>query len=290
MRTAVMTDTNSGLLEAEARKHGIFIVPMPVIVDGNVFFEGENIDSDTFFEALYSDKDISTSQPSPADVTDRWDAVFAMGYDEIVYIPMASGLSESCSTAKFLAEEYGGRVQVVDNNCISVTLWGAALTAKRLIKKGWSALKIKDYLEKTADDSLIYIAVDTLHFLKKGGRISPSAAAIGEILNIKPILALKRGKLGSLAKVRSIKKAMPMMIKSLKQHIEKHFQNDTDNCIIATAGAGLSKGEIHGYLSQLQAAFPNHDVKYYPLPLSICTHTGKGAIGTGIIYNRPDIA
>ncbi len=286
MRIAIMTDTNSGIMEQQAKEHGIFIVPMPVIIDGTVFFEGESIHPSVFFDALYSDKSVTTSQPAPGDVTDRWDAVLAQGYDAIVYLPMASALSDSCATAMALAADYGARVQVVDNARISITLWDAALTAKKLADKGMHAAEIKAYLERTADDAVIYIAVDTLYFLKRGGRISASTAAIGSVLNIKPILTIPGGKLESYAKVRGMKKTMPMMIKALKQDIATRFHNDAANCTIATAGAGLSESERNAYLSALRAAFPQHNVVYYPLPMSICTHTGRGAIGTAVIYHR----
>lgn len=276
-----MTDTNCGIMKNEAEQHGIYVIPMPVIIEEKTYYEGKDIDAPTFFEAQCSGKAVSTSQPSPADVMDAWDNVLNMGYDEIIYIPMSSGLSHSCETALTLSQEYEGKVFVADNHRISITQWASTLQAKQLADQGKTASQIKEYLEKTAYDASIYIAVDTLEYLKKGGRVTPAGAALGSILHIKPILSIQGDKLDAFAKVRGLKKALPLMVRSLKHDIETRYDGDESCLEVATAGAGLTESEIQSYVSVVQEAFPNQKVRYYPLPLSVCVHTGRGAIGTG---------
>ncbi len=280
MRTAVMTDTNSGMMERDAEHYGVYVVPMPIIIDEKTYYEGRDIDSGGFFEALYSDKTVSTSQPSPVDVMEAWERVLGMGYDEILYIPMSSGLSESCATAIALSEEYEGKVYVVDNHRISVTQWASALYAKSLVRAGKSAAEIKVILEKTAYDASIYITVDTLYFLKKGGRITPAVAAIGTALKIKPVLSIQGDKLDSFAMARSMKKGLSVMIDTIKKDIETRFGGE-ENAVVATAGSGLTPEEKESYLKDVREAFPSHQVEYYPLPLSVCVHLGRGAFGVG---------
>ena len=280
MRTAVMTDTNSGMMECDAEQYGVHMVPMPIIIDEKTYYEGRDIDSDGFFEALYSDKTVSTSQPSPVDVMEAWERVLKMGYDEILYIPMSSGLSESCATAVALSEEYEGKVYVVDNHRISVTQWASALYAKSLVKAGKTAAQIKEILEKAAYDASIYITVDTLYFLKKGGRITPAVAAIGTALKIKPVLSIQGDKLDSFAMARSMKKGISVMIDTIRKDIDNRFGGD-ENAVVATAGSGLTSEEKESYLEDVRKAFPGHQVEYYPLPLSTCVHLGRGAFGVG---------
>ncbi len=280
MRTAIMTDTNSGMMESDAEHYGVYVVPMPIIIDEKTYYEGRDIDSDGFFQALYSDKTVSTSQPSPVDVMEAWEWVLQMGYDEILYIPMSSGLSESCATAIALSEEYEGKVYVVDNHRISVTQWASALYAQSLKKVGKTAAQIKEILEKTAYDASIYITVDTLYFLKKGGRITPAVAAIGTALKIKPVLAIQGDKLDSFAMARSMKKGLTVMIETIKKDIENRFGGD-ENAVVATAGSGLTPEEKESYLQDVRKAFPGHQVEYYPLPLSTCVHLGRGTFGVG---------
>ena len=205
MKTAVITDSNSGITKEEARKLGLFLMPMPVIIDGEVYYEGENLTEAEFFEALKDGRDVTTSQPSPGEVLDLWDRVLAQGYDEIVYIPMSSGLSESCSTAKNLAEDYEGKVYVVDNHRVSVTQKSSAMDALAMVEKGIPAAEIQKKLNDSAYESSIYVAVDTLEFLKKGGRVTAAGAALGSMFNIKPILSIQGDKLDAFAKVRGMK-------------------------------------------------------------------------------------
>ena len=202
MKTAVMTDTNSGIMKAEADSMGIFLIPMPVIINDETHYEGIDLTETSFYESLTGGKNVSTSQPSPGDLMDLWDDIFEQGYDEIIHIPMSSGLSASCSSAISLSADYEGKVQVADNHRISVTQRESVMHAKKLAEAGKSAKEIKEILEAEAYNSSIYIAVDTLEFLKKGGRVTAAGAALGSVLNIKPILTIQGGKLDAFANPR----------------------------------------------------------------------------------------
>lgn len=187
---AIVTDSNSGISQAEGKELGIYVIPMPFLVDGKLYFEDVDMNKEQFYHFLENDADLSTSQPSPGDVMDLWDKLLKE-YDEIVHIPMSSGLSASCSTAMGLARDYDGKVQVVDNQRISVTMQQSVMDAKHLVAAGKSAAQIKEILEKEALESSIYLMVDTLKYLKKGGRITPAAALLGSALNLKPILQIQ---------------------------------------------------------------------------------------------------
>lgn len=221
MKTAVVTDSNSGITQEEAKKEGIFILPMPVIVDGVTRYEGQDLTQEMFYGSLTSGIDVTTSQPSPGDVMDLWDKVLAGGYEELVYIPMSSGLSNSCETAILLSDDYDGKVQVVDNHRISVTQREAVMEAVRLVAAGTSAKAVKEDLEARAYDSSIYITVDTLEYLKKGGRVTPAGAAIGAVLNIKPVLTIQGERLDAFAKVRGMRKGKDKMIEALKKDFQR---------------------------------------------------------------------
>lgn len=214
MRIAVATDTNSGILTDEAKQLGIGLVNMPFTIDGKLYYEGVNLTLSQFYEAQEAGCDITTSQPSPGDVIDLWERLLE-DHDAVIYIPMSSGLSNSCATAQMLAAEYDGRVQVADVRRISVTQRQAVLDARRLIERGLSLDEIRARLEENALCSSIYVTVDTLKYLKKGGRITPSAAAIGSVLNIKPVLQIQGGKLDAYAKVRGMKQAAAKMLEAL---------------------------------------------------------------------------
>ena len=203
---AIVTDSNSGISQAEGKELGIYVIPMPFLVDGKLYFEDVDMNKEQFYHFLENDADLSTSQPSPGDVMDLWDKLLKE-YDEIVHIPMSSGLSASCSTAMGLARDYDGKVQVVDNQRISVTMQQSVMDAKHLVAAGKSATQIKEILEKEALESSIYLMVDTLKYLKKGGRITPSAALLGSALNLKPILQIQGDKLDAYKKVRGVKAA-----------------------------------------------------------------------------------
>lgn len=284
MKTAIITDTNSGITRKEADDLGIFLIPMPIIIDEQIYYEGVNLSSETFYSDLTGGKDISTSQPSPGDVMDMWNKILSSGYDELVHIPMSSGLSNSCETAIGLSKEFKGNVVVADNHRISVTLRESVLEAKRLADSGLSAKEIKDYLEKTAYDASIYIAVDTLEFLKKGGRITPAAAALGAVLNIKPILSIQGEKLDAFAKVRGMKKCRAKMIEALQNDLNTRFKNvDKGQIRLCTAGTALSPEDAEEWRKCVSEAFGGADVYYNPLSFSIGTHTGPGAMGIGLV-------
>ena len=221
---AIVTDSNSGISQAEAKELGIYVIPMPFLVDGKLYFEDVDMNKEQFYHFLENDADLSTSQPSPGDVMDLWDKLLKE-YDEIVHIPMSSGLSASCSTAMGLARDYDGKVQVVDNQRISVTMQQSVMDAKHLVAAGKSAAQIKEILEKEALESSIYLMVDTLKYLKKGGRITPSAALLGSALNLKPILQIQGDKLDAYKKVRGVKAAKKNMLEAMKKDVEGRFSD-----------------------------------------------------------------
>lgn len=287
MKTAVMTDSNSGITKAEAEELGIFLMPMPVIIDGEICFEGTDLTQERFYDSLKEGKDVSTSQPSPGDVLEMWDGIFERGYEELVYIPMSSGLSNSCETAIGLSADYGGKVQVADNHRISVTLRESVLEARDLAREGASAKEIKEDLEARAYDASIYITVDTLEFLKKGGRITPAGAALGAVLNIKPVLSIQGERLDAFAKVRGMKKGKHKMIEALKDELATRFRDvDASKVLIGAAGSGLTKEEEEEWVSELKEEFPQMEVYYNALSFSIGCHVGPGALGSGIVVRR----
>lgn len=283
MRTAVMTDTNSGITAAEAKEKGIFLLPMPVLLEDDCLLEGIDISITQLFEAMAQEKSTSTSQPSPGDLCDMWTAILNEGYDEIVYIPMTSGLSSSCNSAKQLATEFENRVYVVDNHRISVSLMESALEAKRLADAGMSALQIRNYLEETALQASIYLTVESLKYLQKGGRLSSSAAAFGTLLNIKPILSIQGEKLDPFAKVRGMKNCEKKMIEALRNDLNTRFKDlPASRLRVATAGTLTDRAAAERWRSTVQAAFPEHDVYYAALPCSIACHIGPECMGIGV--------
>ena len=286
MKTAIMTDTNSGISAKEIAELGIYAISMPVIIDGEVYFEGQTITEEEFFDALRSGKDVSTSQPSPGEVLAMWDQILADGYDELVYIPMSSALSTSCATAKALADDYDGKVEVADNHRISLTQHDSVIRALSMAKGGKSAAEIKQQLEEEAYTASIYLTVNTLEYLKKGGRVTPAAAMIGTLLSIKPILSIQGEKLDAFTKVRGpMKKCYKTMIKALQKDMETRFADcDQSKLSVGVAGAGLSAEEIADATGILQEAFPQAKVYYDPLSASISCHTGPGAVGMGISF------
>ena len=279
MRTAIVTDSNSGITQAEAQKMNVFVLPMPVIIEGQAYYEGIDLLPDQFFRALTERQAVSTSQPSPGDVTALWDKVLAE-YEELVYIPMSSGLSGSHETAAGFAREFNGRVHVVDNHRISVTMRQSVLEALQMTKDGKTGAEIKAYLEKDGLESSIYIAVNTLEYLKKGGRVTAAGAAIGTVLNIKPVLQIQGGKLDAYKKVRGMKAAIKAIIDGLKEDETVRFKGQ--KLLIRAAYSGDdSVGEM--WQAELQKAFPDYKIEKDPLPLSIACHTGADALGVGIM-------
>ena len=287
MKIAIMTDTNSGITQDEAKKEGIFLLPMPIDIDDKCFLEGIDLQADQLYEALENDCRISTSQPSPGSIMDLWDSILAQGYDEIIHIPMTSGLSGSCQSATMLAEEYDSKVYVVDNHRISATQRISVLEAKKMADIGCSAQEIKDYLEETAFSSSIYLTVESLKYLQKGGRLSSSAAVLGTLLNIKPILSLQGHQIDAYAKVRGMKKCEKKMIDAIREDISSRFADiPQDRLQVDTAGTLRTPEEIEHWRTTVQEAFPDTYVNYSPLPCSIASHVGPGCIGIGVSLLR----
>ena len=288
-RTAIMADSNCGIMPEEESHYGIHILPMPIIIDGKTYFEGIDITMEEFYQKQTSGSVITTSQPSPGDVTDMWDLLLK-AHDEIVFIPMSSGLSNTCQTALLLAEDelYKGRVFVVDNHRISVTQALAVLDAKALADDGRTAREIKEILEKEAMDATIYIAVDTLEYLKKGGRITAAAAALGTILKLKPVLTIQGDKLDSYAKARGMKSAFRVMLEALKSDIASRLSHLREKGLlkIGIANTMMDPDKLEIFKAELKKNFPDMELVYFPLTMSIGTHVGPGGIGIGAVRSR----
>lgn len=275
-KIAIATDSNSGITQKLAGELGVFVLPMPFTIDGATFFEDINLSTEEFFEALDQDKDVMTSQPNPVDLTEFWDSILKE-YDSIVYIPMSSGLSGSCQTAMMLAEEYEGRVQVVDNQRISVTMRHSIEDAQQLIELGYDAAAIKQILEEDRFRSSIYIMLDTLYYLKKGGRITPAAAALGTILRLKPVLQIQGEKLDAYAKARTVTQAKTIMANAIQNDIEKRFSGDYRDMKISIAYTRNIDAAI-AFREELKAVFPEAEINIDHLSLSVSCHIGAGAL------------
>lgn len=275
-KIAIATDSNSGITQKLAGELGVFVLPMPFTIDGATFFEDINLSTEEFFEALDQNKDVMTSQPNPVDLTEFWDSILKE-YDSIVYIPMSSGLSGSCQTAMMLAEEYEGRVQVVDNQRISVTMRHSIEDAQQLIELGYDAAAIKQILEEDRFRSSIYIMLDTLYYLKKGGRITPAAAALGTILRLKPVLQIQGEKLDAYAKARTVTQAKTIMTNAIQNDIEKRFSGDYRDMKISIAYTRNIDAAI-AFREELKAVFPEAEINIDHLSLSVSCHIGAGAL------------
>lgn len=276
---AIVTDSNSGISQAEGKELGIYVIPMPFLVDGKLYFEDVDMNKEQFYHFLENDADLSTSQPSPGDVMDLWDKLLKE-YDEIVHIPMSSGLSASCSTAMGLARDYDGKVQVVDNQRISVTMQQSVMDAKHLVAAGKSAAQIKEILEKEALESSIYLMVDTLKYLKKSGRITPSAALLGSALNLKPILQIQGDKLDAYKKVRGVKAAKKNMLEAMKKDVEGRFSDYVTKGQLKLHVAYTTDEETaRQWKEEVQSVFPDIAIsRMDPLSFSVTCHTGPGVL------------
>ena len=277
-KVAIVSDTNCGITLEEAKKLGIYLITMPFFVDGEEYFEYKTMNHQMFFEKLRAGAEVSTSMPSPADLIDTWENLLDE-YDEVVHIPMSSGLSGSCHTAAGFAEEFDGKVQVVDNKRISVIMKQAVLEAKYMADQGMSGAEIKEYLEKDGLNSAVYVAVDTLEYLKKSGRVTPAAAAIGSVLNIKPVLQIQGGKLDAYKKVRGMKQATKAMFEGIRAEMETRFAGKE---IVIRAAYSGDDAVRDSWASAIKEEFPNMEIVMDKLPISICCHTGEGAMGIGI--------
>lgn len=277
-RIAVITDSNSGINFEDAKELGIKVLPMPFLIDGKTYFEEISLSQEEFFEKLENDVDISTSQPSPESVMKIWDETLEEA-DEVVYIPMSSGLSSSCHTALMLADDYDGKVQVVDNQRISVTQRQSVLDAMELAKRGLTAVQIKEKLEKVKFESSIYIMLDTLKYLKKGGRITPAAAAFGSALRLKPVLTIQGEKLDAYAIAKTKKQGVKKMLAAIEDDINKRFGGTDHMENIHMEIAHTKNPEAAEDLKQqIIGKFEVTEVDLYPLSLSIACHIGPGSI------------
>lgn len=279
----IATDSHSSISQAEAKRLGIMVLPMPFFIDGECFYEEVSITREEFFESLNGGKKVTTSQPSPEAVMDFWREGLKE-YEKIVYIPLSSGLSGSCSTAKMLAQEdeFEGRIFVVDNGRASTPMHRSVLDALEMVEEGLGAEQIQKALEDARAQMTIYLGVETLEFLKKGGRITPATAAIGTVLNIKPILKLDVGLLESFKKCRGMKKARKEMIDAMKFQLENEYKEWYEKgevyLLAASSADEVTKQE---WLSEIQEAFPGMEVMYDDLSFGISCHTGEGALGLG---------
>lgn len=278
MKIAIITDSNSGITQAQAKEMGVFVLPMPFMIDGKEYFEDINLTQKEFYERLKDGSDISTSQPSPEAVMDLWNKVLKE-YDQIVHIPMSSGLSSSMQTAKMLAEDYEGKVEVVNNQRISVTQRQSALDARKLAERGMDAGQIREKLEEVKFESSIYITVDTLKYLKKGGRITPAAAALGTLLRLKPVLQIQGEKLDAFAKARTMKQAKSIMITAISKDLEERFGDASGSNIHLEVAHTENQEAAVELKKELRELFPKTgEIVMAPLSLSISCHIGPGSL------------
>ena len=280
-RIAIVTDSNSGITQTEAKQLGISVLPMPFFIDDTLYFEDITLTQEAFYEKLLQDADISTSQPSLGDVTQLWDQLL-QEHESVLHIPMSSGLSSSCQSARMLADDYNGRVVVVDNQRISVTQRQSVRDAMALAEAGHSAEEIRTILEEQKLQASIYISLETLKYLKKGGRITPAAAAIGTVLNLKPVLQIQGEKLDAYAKVRGKKAARRTMIEAIQKDLKNRFAEPLAQ---GRMGFGIAYSgnleEALDWKAELEAAFPGVDFQMDPLSLSVACHIGYGALACG---------
>ena len=279
MKIAVVTDSNSGITQAQAKEMGVAVLPMPFMIDGETYYEDITLTQEQFYQRLKDNADIATSQPTPDSILKMWDKLLKE-YDQIIHIPMSSGLSGSCSTAMMLAgeDEYEGKVFVVDNRRISVTQYQSVKDAQMLAAMGMDGTQIKKRLEETAADSVIFITVDTLKYLKKGGRITPAAAALGTLLKIKPVLIILGEKLDSFAKARTMKQAKTMMMNAIQKELDGRLHDsECRNCHLAIAHTDNEEVALE-FKKEVEERFPNADVYMAPLSLSIACHIGPGSL------------
>lgn len=283
-KVRIITDSNSGITVEDARELGVTVLPMPFSINEEMYFEQESLTHEQFYEELAAGKDIMTTQPSPGQVMGIWDEALKE-YDEIVYIPMSSGLSGSYQTAAMLAEDYEGKVHVVNNQRISVTQRQSVLDALRLLEAGKSAKEIKDILEADKFNSSIYLMVDTLVYLKKGGRITPAAAALGTLLKLKPVLQIQGERLDAFAKARTVSQAKSIIINAVKSDIDKRFGGLSKENISLHMAYAHDLDRILEFKEEVLKEFPGYDINLYPLSLSVATHIGPGCIALAVTKN-----
>ena len=279
MKIAVVTDSNSGITQAQAKEMGITVLPMPFMIDGETYYEDITLTQEQFYQRLKDNSDISTSQPTPDSIMKLWDELLKE-YDQIVHIPMSAGLSGSCATAMMLAgeDEYEGNVFVVDNHRISVTQYQSVKDAMMLADMGMDGAQIKKRLEETVADSVIFVTVDTLKYLKKGGRITPAAAALGTLLRIKPVLIILGEKLDSFAKARTMKQAKTLMMNAIQKELDERLHDsECKDCHLAIAHSDNEEAALE-FKKEVEERFPDADIYLAPLSLSIACHLGPGSL------------
>ena len=283
-RIGIIADSHSSLTPELARELGVLLLPMPFTIDGKDYLEGVDLTREMFFDKLSSDATVATSQPSPADVTAIWDKALTE-YEQVLYMPLSSGLSSSCAVAQALAQDepYAGRVIVVDHGRISTPLHRFILDTIEMIERGLSAERIRDILEANRDRMCIYLAVDTLEYLKKGGRITSTAAAVGTLLSIKPVLQLATGKLEPFKKCHGFNKAKLAMLDAVRHDLNTRFADEyARGEVHLMAASSASPEETRAWVAEIEAAFPGFDVLCDDLSLGVCCHTGAGALGVGL--------
>lgn len=287
-RVAIVTDSNSGITQSQAKELGITVMPMPFFIDNETYYEDIDLTQEDFYQKLTEDASISTSMPLVGNVTDTWDDLL-QEYDEIVHIPMSSGLSGSCETAMMLAQDYDNRVFVVNNQRISVTQRQSVLDAMELAKRGYGAEQIKEILEREKMESSIYIMVDTLYYLKKGGRITPAAAALGTLLKLKPVLQIQGEKLDSFAKARTVKQAKNIMIEAMKNDFNQRFNDPEGKNMHLEMAYSYDLEAAEAFRKEVKAEFPGMEIVMNPLSLSVSCHIGPGALAIASSKKIPEL-
>lgn len=287
-KIAIVTDSNSGITQQAGKEMGVFVLPMPFMINGETYYEDISLTQEEFYQKLTSGADISTSQPSPESVLELWDRVLKE-YDQLVHIPMSSGLSGSCQSAMMLAEEYDGRVQVVNNQRISVTQRQSCLDALALAEAGKDAAEIRSFLETDKFNSSIYIMLDTLYYLKKGGRITPAAAAIGTMLKLKPVLQIQGEKLDAFAKARTTAQGRAIMINAIRNDITHRFGGQIEQQPVWLEIAYTAdRAAAEDFRKEVESFFPGYDIHVDPLSLSVACHIGPGALALACCKKIPD--
>ena len=287
-KVAILTDSNSGITQAEAKELGVYVIPMPFYINEQLYYEDIDLTQEQFYEKLTQGGEITTSMPITGNLIDLWDKLLE-DYDQVVYIPMSSGLSSSCATAQMLSEDYDGKVVVVDNQRISVTQKLSALEAKKLADIGKTAEEIRDALMEIKAASTIYITVDTLEYLKKGGRLTPAVAAIGSLLKIKPVLSIYGEKLDKFAMARTMKQAKSIMIDALKKDMQNVLHTDNLDDVIISIAHTQNQEAAEKFREELLAEFPGKEIWIDPLSLSVSCHIGPGALACTVTKKLIDI-
>ena len=287
-KVAIISDSNSGITQSMAKKLGVTVMPMPFFVGDKTLYEDIDLSQEEFYQMLSEKTDIHTSMPLVGNVTDTWDELLKE-YDEIVHIPMSSGLSGSCETAMMLSQDYDGKVQVVNNQRISVTQRQSVLDALALAKQGKTASEIKTILERDKFESSIYIMVDTLYYLKKGGRITPAAAALGTLLKLKPVLQIQGEKLDAFAKARTVKQAKGIMIEAMKNDFANRFKDPSGEHMYLEMAYTHDLEAAENFKKEVQEAFPGMEIRMDPLSLSISCHIGPGALAVACSKKIPEL-